>query len=98
MSQFMSCNSPGKSRTASVHILGKKNHGNLEEKSKWIGNSVVVSRAGSGPVDDAKCGTVVPQQVDLFVQCGCGDTERGGLYGATAVTGARIGDSAPEKP
>ena len=42
--------------------------------------------------DDAKCGTVVPQQIYLFVGCGYAETtavetRRGGLYGVTTLSG-----------
>ena len=38
--------------------------------------------------DDAKCGTIVPQQVDLFVRIGCGGTSRWvvGRYHALGVS------------
>ena len=40
---------------------------------------------------DVLCRTEVPQQVDLFVQIGCGDTTRWGLCGVTTLSGVSNG-------
>ena len=42
-----------------------------------------------------KCGTVVPQQVDISVRCGCGETHRGGgrLCGVSTLSGVSKEDS-----
>ena len=41
---------------------------------------------------------VVPQQVHLFLRSGCGETQRGGLYGATALPGDINEDSLESAP
>ena len=73
---------PGTRGARGVHLVS--HHGMRDERAGVLKTHPLQKKISVAtteiPADDAKCGTVVPQQVNLFCQKGGVETHRRGLY------------------